>query len=245
MRLRNIPGARDVIKQSKYCIKEPEQYRGRWAEVFGNDHPIRIEIGMGKGRFLMDQAAAHPEINYIGIEMYSSVLIRAIEKAEEREQSTDSKKAEECEVRADSETGKECSKVIESADESFRNFVFIRMDATYIEEVFGEGEVDRIYLNFSDPWPKERHAKRRLTSSLFLKRYEKILAKNAWIEFKTDNEALFDFSLEEARESGWELCAVTRDLHHDRVMMEGNIMTEYEEKFSSLGNPIFKMIARP
>ena len=220
MRLRNVPGSRDVIKSSEYCIHDPEQYKGHWAEVFGNDHPIYIEIGMGKGRFLMDNARQNPDINYIGIEMYSSVLIRAIEKAKEQERT---------------EPG--------SRKTSERNFIFIRMDATYIEDVFAQGEIDRIYLNFSDPWPKERHAKRRLTSTLFLKRYENILAEDAHVEFKTDNESLFDFSLEQAEEAGWELLAVTRDLHHDPEMNRGNIMTEYEEKFSSVGNPIFKMIA--
>ena len=232
MRLRNIPGARDVIKQSKYCVKEPEQYKGRWAEVFGNEHPIHIEIGMGKGRFLMDQAAANPEINYIGIEMYSSVLIRAIEKAEEREQSTDSGKAEKCEVRADSETGKE------------RNFVFIRMDATYIEEVFGEGEVDRIYLNFSDPWPKDRHAKRRLTSPQFLSLYDRILASDGYIQFKTDNRDLFDYSVEVVESTGatdWHINEITYDLHHSD-QLAGNVMTEYEKKFVALGHPICRFV---
>lgn len=216
MRLRNVPGSRDVIRLSEYCIHDPERYKGHWAEVFGNDHPIYIEIGMGKGRFLMDNARLNPDINYIGIEMYSSVLIRAIEKAKEQE-------------------------LTEAVN---RNFVFIRMDAAYIEEVFAKGEIDRIYLNFSDPWPKERHAKRRLTSTLFLKRYENILTEDAHVEFKTDNESLFDFSLEQAEEAGWELLNVTRDLHHDPAMNQGNIMTEYEEKFSRAGNPIFKMISR-
>jgi len=215
MRLRNVPGSRDVIRSSEYCVHDPEARRGKWHEFFGNDRPVYIEIGMGKGRFLMDNAREYPDINFIGIEMYSSVLVRAIEKAE-----------------ASDEGGE-------------RNFVFIRMDATYLGDVFAPGEADRIYLNFSDPWPKDRHAKRRLTSSLFLKRYEGILSESAHVEFKTDNEALFDFSLEQAKESGWILSAVTRDLHNDPVMNRNNIMTEYEEKFSALGHPIFKMISRP
>ncbi len=215
MRLRNVPGSRDVIKESEYCIHEPERYKGRWKEVFGNDAPLYIEIGMGKGRFLMDNAGKYPDINFIGIEMYSSVLVRGIEKARELYEDRD------------------------------RNFWFIRMDATYINDVFAPGEVDRIYLNFSDPWPKDRHAKRRLTSSIFLKRYEQILSRGAHVEFKTDNEDLFGFSLEEAERAGWKVTAFSRDLHHDPLMNEGNIMTEYEEKFSNMGNPIFKMISEP
>lgn len=122
------------------------------------------------------------------------------------------------------------------------NLRFIRMDAESIIEVFGQGEVDRIYLNFSDPWPKDRHAKRRLTSRQFLERYDKILKKDGIIEFKTDNKPLFDFSLEETEESVFKIQAHTYDLHHDELMNEGNIMTEYEERFSSQGNPICKMI---
>ena len=183
-------------------------------EEFGNDNPLRIEVGMGKGRFLMNLACAYPQINYIGIEMYSSVLIRAIQKAE----------------------------VIEPCPQNFR---FIRMDAQALETVFAPGEVDRIYLNFSDPWPKARHAHRRLTSQTFLRRYEKILKKGGQIEFKTDNRELFEYSLEEIAVAGWNLLAETRDLHHDPVLSEGNVMTEYEERFSMKGNPICKLIAAP
>ena len=174
MRLRNVPGSRDVIKSSEYCIHDPEQYKGHWAEVFGNDHPIYIEIGMGKGRFLMDNARQNPDINYIGIEMYSSVLIRAIEKAKEQERTEQERTEPE---RTESEWTEPERTAPERTEQKWtepgsrkridRNFIFIRMDATYIEEVFAQGEIDRIYLNFSDPWPKERHAKRRLTSTLF------------------------------------------------------------------------------
>jgi tRNA (guanine-N7-)-methyltransferase len=214
MRLRNIKGSREAIDQSRFAVQEPEQLRGRWKELFGNDHPIVIEIGMGKGRFLMDLAEAHPEWNFIGIEMYSSVLIRAIQKAEARE-------------------------------DDLSNFRFIRMDARALTEVFEPGEVARIYLNFSDPWPKARHADRRLTSHLFLRRYREVLKAGGHVEFKTDNAELFEFSLEEAREEGWELLASTHDLHADEKLCAGNIMTEYEEKFSAKGNPICKMIIRP
>ena len=212
MRLRNIRGSKDVIASCPFVVQEPESCRGRWAEVFGNENPIHI--GMGKGRFLMDMAVLHPEINYIGIEMYDSVLLRAVQKREKLET-------------------------------ELKNLFFIRMDARQLPEVFAEGEVDRIYLNFSDPWPKDRHAKRRLTSHEFLARYEKILKKDGTLEFKTDNKDLFDFSLEEMKNAeGWELTAFTYDLHHDVVLSEGNVMTEYEEKFSSIGNPICKMEAR-
>lgn len=211
MRLRNIPGSKEVISQSAYVIQNPEQYKGRWKEVFDNEYPVQIEVGMGKGRFIMDMAELHPDRNYIGIEMYDSVLLRAVQKREQ-------------------------------LDKELKNLYFIRMDARNLPEVFEKGEVDRIYLNFSDPWPKDRHAKRRLTSRRFLERYEKILTEGGQVEFKTDNRDLFEFSLEEAGEAGWKLEASTFDLHHEDTMMEGNIMTEYEEKFSSLGNPIHKMI---
>lgn len=210
MRLKNVPGSREAIQASEYAIDEPKLLKGKWrSERFGNDRELHIEIGMGKGRFIMDLAEKNPEINYIGIEKYSSVLIRAIQKMQEK---------------------------------PLDNLCFIRMDAEDIEEVFDKGEVDRIYLNFSDPWPKDRHAKRRLPSRQFLKRFDTILNPSGQIEFKTDNRDLFDFALTEAKESGWNIRAFTFDLHNDEKMNEGNIMTEYEEKFSSVGNPICKYI---
>ena len=209
MRLRNVTGSREVIAESAYVAHEPQQYKGKWKKLFGNENPIRIEIGMGKGRFIMDLARRNPQINYIGIEKYSSVLIRALEKQE---------------------------------DVQLPNIIFIRMDAEEITDVFGKGEVDRIYLNFSDPWPKDRHAKRRLTSRQFLARYNEILKKDGTLEFKTDNRVLFDFSVEEVEPAGWRIAAITYDLHNDAKMNEGNIMTEYEEKFSGMGTPINKFI---
>ncbi len=211
MRLRNIAGARERIAESEYTVENPESNKGKWKEIFGNDNPIRIEVGTGKGRFIMDMAAAHPDINYVGIEKYSSVLLRAVQKQTEL---------------------------------GLSNVRFIRMEAEIISEVFDKGEVDRIYLNFSDPWPKERHAQRRLTSSSFLHRYDQILKEDGQLEFKTDNRELFDFSLQELNTAGWHAEAVTYDLHHDSSMNEGNIMTEYEERFSSKGNPIFKYIMK-
>ena len=210
MRLRNVKGAREALADSVFTINEPEQYKGRWKELFGNDNAIHIEVGTGKGKFIIELAKQNPDINYIGIEKFSSVLIRAIEKQREEELS---------------------------------NLYFIRMDAENIENIFAEGEVDRIYLNFSDPWPKDRHAKRRLTSRQFFGRYDKVLAKDGRVEFKTDNRPLFDFSLEEVGLAGWNLAAVTYDLHNDEEMNAGNVMTEYEIKFSEEGNPIHKLIA--
>ena len=209
MRLKNVPVARDVIAESSLVVHEPEKQKGNWQQVFGNDHPVHIEIGMGKGRFICEMAKTHPDINYIGIEKYSSVLLRAIQKMEE---------------------------------EPLPNLLFIRMDAENIDEVFGLDEVDRIYLNFSDPWPKDRHAKRRLPSKEFLARYDRFLKKDGVLEFKTDNRGLFDFAVEELPQAGWKLVKITYDLHHDEEMMQGNVMTEYEEKFSSIGNPICKYI---
>ena len=209
MRLRNVPGARETIIENQFSVQQPEQMKGKWAEVFQNDHPIHIEVGMGKGQFIIEMARRNPEVNYIGIEKYSSVLVRAVEKLEDFEQD---------------------------------NLRLIRMDAENIEEVFDKDEVDRIYLNFSDPWPKDRHAKRRLTSTRFLERYDNILTPEGRVMFKTDNKDLFDFSLEQVEEAGWILENNTYDLHHSEYN-EGNVMTEYEEKFSAKGNPICRLVA--
>lgn len=209
MRLRNITGSREVIGESRFVVHEPEQFKGKWNQIFENDHPIQAEIGMGKGKFIMEMARLHPEINYIGIEKYSSVLLRAIQKMEEEE---------------------------------LPNIKFIRMDAEDITDVFAPEELDKIYLNFSDPWPKDRHAKRRLPSRQFLARYDQILKKDGTLEFKTDNRDLFDFAVEELEPAGWKIRELTYDLHNDTRLFEGNVMTEYEEKFSAMGNPICKYI---
>lgn len=209
MRLRNIPGAAQVMESSEFVINDYVEKKGKWREYWGNDHEIHVEIGMGKGRFLMEMACLNPEINYLGIERYSSVLLRAVQKQEK---------------------------------DPLPNLKFICMDAKEIEDTFEEGEIDRIYLNFSDPWPKDRHANRRLTSRQFLDRFRKVLKKTGRIEFKTDNRLLFDFSMEEVEPAGWKLLEASYDLHKDEKMNAGNVMTEYEEKFSSIGNPIFKYI---
>lgn len=213
MRLRNIPHADDVILAHPAAIKNETEQKGQWHKLFGNTNPIHIEIGMGKGQFLLALAKQNPAINYIGIERYSSVLLRALEKL-------------------DSEEYRELT-----------NIRFICMDAADLSDVFSQREVAKIYLNFSDPWPKARHAKRRLTSKEFFARYDKILAADGTVEFKTDNRPLFEFSLEQVEEAGWTLNAHTFDLHHDPAMNKGNVMTEYEQKFSSMGNPIHKLIA--
>lgn len=209
MRLRNIKGSREVVATNEYVVHEPQQYKGKWKSLFGNDNPIHVEIGMGKGKFIMQLATQNPQINYIGIEKYSSVLLRALQKREEVE---------------------------------LNNLYFLRFDAEYLTEIFDKDEIAKIYLNFSDPWPKDRHAKRRLTSKEFLAKYNRCLKPDGEVAFKTDNRALFDFSLEEAKLAGWELKEVTYDLHHSEYM-EGNIMTEYEERFASMGNPIHRLVA--
>ena len=209
MRLRNIKGADEKIATSKYVVQNLEEMKGSWKDCFGNNNPLYIEIGMGKGQFLHAMAKEYPDVNFVGVEKYSSVLLRAIQKMEEEEGP---------------------------------NLKFICIDAKEILDAFGEGEVDKIYLNFSDPWPKDRHAKRRLPSREFLAKYDVILKKDGFLEFKTDNRGLFDFAVEELPEAGWKAKAVTYDLHNDEELCKGNIMTEYEEKFSSMGNPICKYI---
>jgi len=209
MRLKNVPGSREVIAESEFVIHDEQKQKGNWKNIFGNENEIHIEIGMGKGKFIYEMARRNPGINYIGIEKYSSVLLRAVQKMQQ---------------------------------EPLPNLKFIRMDAEEIAEVFAENEVDKIYLNFSDPWPKDRHAKRRLPSKEFLARYNQFLKKDGFLEFKTDNRGLFDFAVEQLPEAGWKAKAVTYDLHHNEEMVAGNVMTEYEEKFSSMGNPICKYI---
>ncbi len=197
MRLKNVKGADKTIEASNYVILNPNNYKGKWNFLFNNDRPIHIEIGMGKGDFIIGMAKANPNINFIGIEMYDSVIVKAVKKLE---------------------------------NETLANLKLIRMDARLIEDVFDK-EIDLIYLNFSDPWPKNRNAKRRLTHERFLNRYEKIFKNKKIIYMKTDNIDLFGFSIESLSEFGYKLKNVTLDLHNSNF--EGNIMTEYEKKFSS------------
>ena len=209
MRLRNKKNANIVVNESIYIIKEPKAQRGKWREIFDNDNEIHIEIGMGKGRFITNMALSNSNINYIGIEMYDSVIVSAVKALDEKE-------------------------------EKITNLRLVRMDATEIEEVFDK-EIDRIYLNFSDPWPKSKHAKRRLTSEAFLARYDKIFREKKVIYQKTDNNDLFEFSMESLTTHGYTLQNVTRDLYKD--MIENNIPTEYENKFVEKGIKINRLEA--
>ena len=211
MRLRHIPGAEEAIAQSPFVIHNPEELKGCWNQAFQESAPLHIEVGMGKGRFIMELAQSHPKLHFIGIERYSSVLLRALQKRQQLDLS---------------------------------NIFFLCVDAKNLDQFFAPGEVSRIYLNFSDPWPKDRHAKRRLTSPQFLTVYQKILAPDGAVEFKTDNRGLFEYSLESVPAAGWQITEQTFDLHHS-PMASGNVMTEYEEKFASEGKPICKLIARP
>ena len=237
MRLRNIPGSREVIAMSEFVVQDAETHRGGWQEVFGNDHPIELEIGIGKGRFLMELAEKRPEKNFLGMEMYSSVLLRAIQKAEQR--TTGAKEPLPVSVTRRPHRPEDC------------NFRLLRFDATDLPQLFDKGEISKIYLNFSDPWPKDRHADRRLTSARFLERYREVLPAGGELIFKTDNRDLFTFSLEQIEESGWTLVEHTFDLHgaatgyvSERTeMAEEEILTEYEEKFVAEGKPICKLRA--
>lgn len=206
MRLRNKPGAKDQIaKYPQYIIPNPEQYKGNWETIFGNNNPIHIEVGTGKGQFVTEMAKANPNINYIGIELFDSVIVCALDKV---------------------------------IDANLPNVKLLNVDAKNLTEYFAKGDVGRVYLNFSDPWPKKRHEKRRLTYKFFLKLYEDILIPEGEIHFKTDNQGLFEYSLMSFSEYGLQLTFVSLDLH--KSDFEGNIMTEYEEKFSQKGNRIYR-----
>ena len=198
MRLKNIKGASEKIKEGKYYIDAPEEYKGKWRGLFKNDNPIYLEIGIGKGKFITQNAINNPNINYIGIEMYDSVILRAIEKTNELE---------------------------------IDNLYLIRMDARRINDIFDK-EIDLIYLNFSDPWPKDRHAKRRLTSPRFLARYDGIFKNDKKIIMKTDNIGLFEYSASSLLEYGYNIDYLTNDLHS---VKDDIITTEYEDKFTDKG----------
>ena len=202
MRLRNIPNAKDKLDKSNYIIHNYLEMKGNFKKVFFNDNPIYLEIGTGKGNFIIENAKRYPNINFIGIEKYDSVLVRAIEKIDELE---------------------------------LNNLRFIRMDAKEIENVFDK-EIFKLYLNFSDPWPKDRHEKRRLTSDVFLEHYDNIFADKKIIEFKTDNRKLFEYSVKSFTDYNYKIQSLSLDLHSD---VTDNIMTEYEAKFSNKGQVIY------
>lgn len=207
MRLRNIKGADKIIENSNYVVINPEKYKGKWDSVFNNSNQIHIEIGMGKGNFIIQMAKNNPNINFIGIEMYDSVIVKAIQKLEK---------------------------------ENLNNIKLIRMDARLLEDVFDK-EINLIYLNFSDPWPKKRNAKRRLTHHRFLNIYENIFKDKKVIYMKTDNTALFEFSLQSLSEFGYILKNISLDLHNSDY--DENVLTEYEEKFSEKGIKINRLEA--
>ncbi len=207
MRLRNVKNKQQIMDASSYLVKNPKDYCGKWNTFFEKNQPIHVEIGTGKGQFILGMALAHPEWNFIGIEKYDSVIARALEKI----------------------------------PEGVPNLCMIRMNALEIDEVFSR-EVETIYLNFSDPWPKKRQANRRLTSPIFLNKYDSIFVQDETIIQKTDNPHLFEYSLVSLTQHGYELLEVSLDLHQSSI--EGNVMSEYEEKFSKKGKPIFYVHAK-
>lgn len=211
MRFRKKPWAEHEMATNKAIIDDPKQYKGKWNEIFGNDNPIHIEIGCGKGQFLSQMSIANPDINYIGIEKEAPVIVAALKK----------------------------SRIADTGN----NIRFFVLDVAEILDVFETGEVSRIYTNFADPWHrKKKWAKRRLTHKNFLNLYEQLFGeKGGEVFMKTDNKILFEFSLNEIADKGWQLHNISLDLHNSEY--EGNIMTEYEEKFSSQGMPIYRLEA--
>ncbi|MGE7836617.1 tRNA (guanosine(46)-N7)-methyltransferase TrmB [Viridibacillus arvi] len=211
MRLRHKPWAEEFIaSHPDIVVPNPEEQRGKWNEVFKNDNPLHIEVGTGKGQFITGMALANPEINYIGIELFDSVIVKAVEKVQAAGQPS--------------------------------NLRLLKVNGSDLEKYFEKNDVDRLYLNFSDPWPKTRHAKRRLTHAGFLSIYENILPDFGEVHFKTDNRGLFEYSLVSMSQYGMKLVYVSLDLHKE--MPEDNIMTEYEEKFSAKGQPIYRVEAQ-
>ncbi|TVP86921.1 MAG: tRNA (guanosine(46)-N7)-methyltransferase TrmB [Alkalicoccus sp.] len=210
MRLRNKPWAKEYIESNSHIVeKDPKAWKNKWKERFGNDHPIYVEAGSGKGKFVNELAEKNPEINVIGIELYESVIVKGVEQAVQKPKS---------------------------------NLILLQQNVEDLTEFFGGEEIDRLFINFTDPWPKKRHAKRRLTNAGFLKKYEEVLKREAEIHFKTDNQGLFEYSLESIANYGMNLQNVSLDLH--RSGMEDNIMTEYEQKFSEKGMRIYRLEAR-
>lgn len=210
MRVRNRKGASELLANNpQYVISNPEECKGKWSQIFGNDHPIHVEVGSGKGRFITGMAAQHPEVNYIGIDIQMTVLSYALDRV---------------------------------LEVGLPNIKLLQVDGSSLSNYFSEAEIDRLYLNFSDPWPKKRHEKRRLTYKTFLDTYKEILPEKGEIHFKTDNRGLFEYSLASFSQYGMILKQVWLDLHASDF--EGNVMTEYEEKFSSKGQVIYRVEAQ-
>ena len=206
MRLRNVKGSKTIIENSKYIILNPFENKGKWNKIFNNDNEIHIEIGMGKGKFISEIAIKNPDVNFIGIEKFDSVIVRAVQKLEEKE---------------------------------IPNLKLIRMDAKELDKVFNH-EISRIYLNFSDPWPKSKHEKRRLTSPQFLRIYDKVFKDKNEIFLKTDNKKLFAYSLEVLSQYGYKFKEITLDLKNENI---DNVTTEYEDKFMEKGITINRLEA--
>ena len=208
MRVRKKAWAPEVLRTSEHIIHQPKENKGKWNEVFGNNNPIYVEIGCGKGRFISQNAVVYPEINFIGVERETTVVATAARRLSNEQ----------------------------------KNVYLIPGDVEELGEFFEVGEISRLYINFCDPWPKKKWAKRRLTYKTFLEKYKAVFGERAEIFFKTDNRGLFEFSLNEFCGNGWQLSNISLDLHNSNF--EGNIMTEYEEKFSSMGMPIYRLEAR-
>lgn len=211
MRLRRDPRATEYLAQDERVVQEPTAYKGKWHTLFGNDNPMHVEFGCGKGGFITELARRNPDINYVAAERAETVVYKACKKA--------------------------------NREETPENLVFVFEDMAKCLDIFEAGEIDRLYLNFSDPWPKKRHAKKRLTYRDFLKKYAIILGEKGEVHFKTDNKGLFASSIEEFSLEGWLMKNVTLDLHNSD--MEDNIMTEYEKKFSEMGFTINRLEAVP
>lgn len=209
MRLRHVRGGRSILEaHPTHMILDPALHRGRWRALFGNENPLQLEIGMGKGQFVTGMALQHPEVNFIGMEKFDSVAVRALQR---------------------------------QLEDPLPNVKLVRACASALEIYFEAGEVDRIFLNFSDPWPKKAHAKRRLTHVGFLDRYRTVLAEGGELHLKTDNRGLFEFSLEHLSQHDWRLLSVSLDLHAREP--EDNVRTEYEEAFAAEGHPIYRLVA--
>lgn len=215
MRLRGRKGIRESLEQQPgLVVLDPKEWKGRWADFFGNGRPIHVELGMGKGRFISELSDKHPEINFIGIDMYDELVRRAGEKAR-------------------------LARGLPEDAGRVPNLGLALFNIEHIEDMFAEGEIERIYLNFSDPWPKKRHARRRLTHEGFLKKYSNILNDNGEIHFKTDSRSLFEFSLNSFSDAGLRMRNISLHLHEDGLR-EDMVQTEYELKFYNQGMPIYR-----
>ena len=206
MRIRNLKNTDELINNSVYLIDYAYKYKDKWKKVFNNNNPIHLEIGMGKGNFIINMALKYPNINFVGVELHTNVIARACKKLEELQ---------------------------------IDNLKLINVNASSLNEIFDK-EVDLIYLNFSDPWPKKRNAKRRLTSESFLKVYDLLFKCEKKIKLKTDNQGLFESSIISLTNYGYQIDDISLDLH--KTDLE-NVETEYETKFKNMGIKILYLDA--